>query len=52
MPVGKRRHVVWVMGMTGRRMIRSAVTVEPSEPVTQAYYITKFSVLQVVFDIF
>jgi hypothetical protein len=51
MPVG-RRHVVGVMGLESRRMIRSALTVDCSKPVAQAYYITKFPVLQVLFYIF
>ena len=52
MPLGRRRHEVGVMGLEGRGMIRSAVTVEPSEPLKQAYDITKFEILQGVFDSF
>jgi hypothetical protein len=52
MPVERRRHVVGVMGLESRRMLRSALTVEPSEPLTQVYYITEFSELQGVFGTF
>jgi len=52
MPVERKRHVVGVMGLESRRMLRSAVTVEPSEPPKQVYHITKLSELQVVFGIF